>query len=414
MKCIIFQKFTLNYLFFLFFLVISIIRKRLTDPLFKNKDTKSEYFLLMYVAVLSHFLAIIPFLISKYLSKRKNPNQENENNEKSLDIKENKIEFIHTTQTKKYLFKYTILVSILDFAGEASVFLFYFINNNKEIISLYTLNTYLIFNTVFQYLASYILLKAHFYQHHWLSMFINIICVIISLTMDIVMITNKSITNYRYYIFILVRLIRMIIFSFKNSYTKIVFNYELLSPYSLLLYKAIYETIFLAIFSIPFIFIKIKEENIDNESIFIGFKEYLTGINFLYSFLILFCNFFYRLFIMIIIDRFSPNHLPLAYTLDSFGLTLSTIIQLAIENKYINWNYYAMFAVYIILLIAAMIHNEIFIINKCGLNEKTKYFLDIKLNEENKNLYLLPKDENDDEDDNIEKNGILLEDKVIE
>ena len=232
--------------------------------------------------------------------------------------------------------------------------------------------------------------------------------------MDIVMITNKSITNYRYYIFILVRLIRMIIFSFKNSYTKIVFNYELLSPYSLLLYKAIYETIFLAIFSIPFIFIKIKEENIDNESIFIGFKEYLTGINFLYSFLILFCNFFYRLFIMIIIDRFSPNHLPLAYTLDSFGLTLSTIIQLAIENKYINWNYYAMFAVYIILLIAAMIHNEIFIINKCGLNEKTKYFLDIKLNEENKNLYLLPKDENDDEDDNIEKNGILLEDKVIE
>ena len=245
-------------------------------------------------------------------------------------------------------------------------------------------------------------------------MFINIICVIISLTMDIVMITNKSITNYRYYIFILVRLIRMIIFSFKNSYTKLVFNYELLSPYSLLLYKAIYETIFLAIFSIPFIFIKIKDENIDNESIFIGFKEYLTGINFLYSFLILFCNFFYRLFIMIIIDRFSPNHLPLAYTLDSFGLTLSTIIQLAIENKYINWNYYAMFAVYIILLIAAMIHNEIFIINKCGLNEKTKYFLDIKLNEENKNLYLLPKDENDDEDDNIEKNCILLEDKVIE
>ena len=331
-----------------------------------------------------------------------------------MDIKENKIVLLHTKHTKKYLFKYTILVSILDFAGEASVFLFYFINNNKEIVSLYTLNTYLIFNTVFQYLASYILLKAHFYKHHWLSMFINIICVIISLTMDIVMITNKSITNYRYYIFILVRLIRMIIFSFKNSYTKIVFNYELLSPYSLLLYKAIYETIFLAIFSIPFIFIKIKEENIDNESIFIGFKEYLTGINFLYSFLILFCNFFYRLFIIIIIDRFSPNHLPLAYTLDSFGLTLSTIIQLAIENKYINWNYYAMFAVYIILLIAAMIHNEIFIINKCGLNEKTKYFLDIKLNEENKNLYLLPKDENDDEDDNIEKNGILLEDKVIE
>ena len=74
-----------------------------------------------------------------------------------------------------------------------------------------------------------------------------------------------------------------------------------------------------------------------------------------------------------------------------------------------------MFGVYIILLIAAMIHNEIFIINKCGLNEKTKYFLDIKFNEENKNQYLVPKEENEDDGENdIEKNDILLEDNVIE
>ena len=412
MKCIIFQKFTLNYLFFLFFLVISIIRKRLTDPLFEHKNKKSEYFLLMYVAVLSHFLAIIPFLIRKYLSKRKNENQENE---KPLDINSNKIVFIHTKNTTKYLFKYTILVSILDFAGEASVFLFYVINNKKEIISLYALNTYLIFNTVMQYITNYILLKSYFYKHHWLSMFINIFCVIISLSMDIVIIIQKSITDYRYYIFILVRLIRIIFFAFKNNYTKIVFNSELLTPYSLLLYKAVYETIFLAIFSIPFIFIKITEDNINYENIFVGFKEYLTGIKFLFSLLILFCNFFYKLFIMIIIDRFSPNHLPLANTLDSFGLTLSTIIQNAVEHKHTSWNSYAMFGVYIILLIAAMIHNEIFIINKCGLNEKTKYFLDIKFNEENKNQYLVPKEENEDDGENdIEKNDILLEDNVIE
>ena len=62
-----------------------------------------------------------------------------------------------------------------------------------------------------------------------------------------------------------------------------------------------------------------------------------------------------------------------------------------------------------------MIHNEIMIINKWGLNEKTKYFLDIKLDEEKKNQYLLSKDENeDDEEDNIEKNELLLENKVIE
>ena len=417
MKCIIFQKFTLNYLFFLFFLVILIIRSLLKDSLFEHKNTKSEYFLLMYMAVLSHFLAIIPFWISKYLSKRKNENQENEKqeNEKPMDINENKIVLIHTKNKKKYLFKYTIIVSIFDFAGEASIFLFYVINNKKEVISLYSLNVNLIFNTVFQYIASYILLKAYFYKHHWLSMFMNIFCVLITLSMDIVMITQLSITDYRYYIFVLIRLIRIIIFAFKNSYTKIVFNSELLTPYSLLLYKAVYETIFLAIFSIPFIFIKITEDNINYENIFVGFKEYLTGIKFLYSFLLLFCNFFYRLFIMIIIDRFSPSHLPLAHTLESFGLSLSNIIKLAIKHGHIIWDDYAMFGVYIILFIAAMIHNEIFIINKWGLNEKTKYFLDIKLDEEKKNQYLLSKEENeDDEEDNIEKNNLLLEDNVIE
>ena len=417
MKCIIFQKFTLNYLFFLGFLVISIIRSVLTDPLFEFKNTKTQYFLLMYMAVLSHFLSIIPFLISKCLSKRKNENQENEKqeNEKQMDIKENKIVLLHTKHTKKYLFKYTILVSIFDFAGEAFIFLFYVINDDKGIISKYSLNAYLIINTVLQYIASYILLKTYFYKHHWLSMLINIVCVLITLSIDIVLITQLSITNYRYYIFVLIRIIRIIIFAFKNSYTKIVFNSELLTPYSLLLYKAVYETVFLAIFSIPFIFIKITEDNIKYENIFVGFKEYLTGIKFLYSFLLLFCNFFYRLFIMIIIDRFSPSHLPLAHTLESFGIDLSDIIEAAIKHKHINWDNYVMFGVYIILFIAAMIHNEIMIINKWGLNEKTKYFLDIKLDEEKKNQYLLSKDENeDDEEDNIEKNALLLEDKVIE
>lgn len=425
MKCIIFQKFTLNYLFFLFFLVISIIRKRLTDPLFENKNKKSEFFFLMYIAILCKFLTIIPFLISKYLSKRRNKKQENE---QPMNTSTNKIVYIYTEYKNKNIFKYTIIVSIFDFVGEASIFLFYFLNDKKEVISKYALRTYLIFNTVTQYMTSYILLKSYFYKHHWLSMFINIFCVVISLTMDIIMIVGKNITDYQYYIFVLMRLIRIIIFSFKNSYTKIALTSGLLSPYLLLLYKAIFETIFLGIFSIPFIFIKITEDNIDNESIFVGFKEYLTKIKFLYSFLLLICSFFYRLFNMLIIDQFSPNHLPLANTLDSFGDTLSLIIRLAVGHQSISWTYYIIFIVYIILFIAAMIHNEIFIINRCGLNEKTKLFLDVSLNEEKKNQYLIPGEENENEEENkdneenkdieknenLEENSISSEDKIIE
>ena len=256
----------------------------------------------------------------------------------------------------------------------------------------------------------------HFYKHHWLSMIINIFCVLVSLTMDIISIKEKNIIDYQYYIFILMRLIRIIFFSFGDGYSKKALHSEFLSPYSLLLYKAIYETIFLAVFSIPFIFIKITEDNIDNASIFVGFKEYLTGIKFLYSFLLCICDFFYQLFIMIIIDRFTPNHLPLAHILDAFGYNISIIIRNAIKHEHIYWSYYTIIIVHIILFIAAMIHNEIFIINKCGLNEKTKLFLKLELIEEEINQYLVAGDEKEDdnENENIEEEGHLMEDQKIE
>ena len=408
MECIIFQKFTLNYLFLLLFLAVSIFRKKVQKPLFESMQKKAMYFFLMYIVILSYFLAIIPFLIVKCLSKRRNKKQQSE---KALNNIENKTSYLHNKDkyAKKFFFKYTILVSIFDFLGEACIFVFYFLNDNMEIINLYALRTYLIFNIMMQNITSYIVLKTYLYKHQWLSIFMNIFCILSCLIMDIIMIVKRSITDFRYYIFILMRLIRISLFSFENSYTKMALDSEFLSPYSILLFKAVSETILLGIFSIPFIFIKINDDNIINESIFVGFKEYLNGIKLLYSFIRFFCEFLYRLFIIIIIDRFSPNHLALAHIVDSFGSTLSVIIQSAIDNKSILWINYAIFIVYIILIISAMIYNEIFIINRCGLSEKTKLFLDIKLNEEQKNQYLLPEDvtEKSDRNESIDETSIL-------
>ena len=56
-----------------------------------------------------------------------------------------------------------------------------------------------------------------------------------------------------------------------------------------------------------------------------------------------------------------------------------------------------------------MIYNEIFIINRCGLSEKTKLFLDISLKEEKKGQYLLPEEltEVGEGDESIDENSIL-------
>lgn len=47
-----------------------------------------------------------------------------------------------------------------------------------------------------------------------------------------------------------------------------------------------------------------------------------------------------------------------------------------------GWDLYFRIFLYLILIISVMIHNEIIIINVCGLGSNTKYFLDLKYNNE--------------------------------
>ena len=165
-----------------------------------------------------------------------------------------------------------------------------------------------------------------------------------------------------------------------------------------MLFSGFYEIIFLLIFSIPFIFFKASDTGV---LIFVDFLEYLKGINLLISFGILFCDFFFQTFVLIIIDRFSPSHVPLGFIIYTFCFNIYRIIKYIINDKEINWKIYFYFLLYIILFIGAMIHNEIFIINKWGFNTNTKLFLNFKLDEE-RTISII--DENDDnEDEDIEK-----------
>ena len=182
-----------------------------------------------------------------------------------------------------------------------------------------------------------------------------------------------------------------------------------LSPYSLLVYRAIYENLFLIIYSIPFIFITIKDFDGTNGIIFKGFLNYLNGIKILYSILLLIVNYLRSLFIMYIIDKFSPSHFTLAITLEAIGKNVFEIIISNIEEKNVDWNRYANCGIFFILFIASMIYNEIFIINKCELNKKTKLFLNKEFNEENSNARnnteysLFEFEENDENNENEEE-----------
>lgn len=172
---------------------------------------------------------------------------------------------------------------------------------------------------------------------------------------------------------------------------------------------AIYETILLIIFTIPFCFLKYNKSG---EIIFVEFLEYLEGIKIFYNIIYFISIFLYEAFLLIIVDRFSPSHIPLALIIYAFFRNIYNVIKNIINKKENNWIIYVNFLIYIILFIAAMIHNEIIIINKWGFNAKTKLFLDIKLNEEKmiSNGNIINEDEDDVSENSMDKskdNNIL-------
>ena len=393
MKCITFQKPNIYHLFFLGYLIAMFSREYLNYLVIENSKYKSGQLYGMYVYILSHLLSFIPYFISRYLSKRK----------AKLDTKKNDNDnFIYNNGIKKYrgkyLFKKILIISLFSFFSEAVYYIFYLINNNFKSVNSYSLGIYLILNTVVIYLVSYYVLKTYFYKHHYLSLFINCICFFVSLIGDIITIVNLKIKEANYYIYILITIVRLILLCFLLCYSKKVLDSAFLSPYSIIAYRSIYETIYLILFSIPLIFINIKEYNNNNEDIiFKSFPQYLKGIKILYSILLLIIDYLLDLFTMFIIYKFSPSHLTLAMIFESFAKFGYWLIRNNIKKKKVFWSDYVNFGMCLFLFIGSMIHNEIFIINKYGLNTKTQLYLNSEFKIELSNDDDINSNDNDDE-----------------
>ena len=395
MKYLIFRKFSFNHIYFLLYAIFVLAQKILKDNLKGDKIAKE--FFNIYLVIISRLLSFIPYLIYKKLSKTM---REKKENKLKVDIK-----YMYTNKTKKTKknTKYSFIVAIFEFIAEIVRSIFYFFNNDFS-FSNYQLEIIFIFNTVTVYFGSYFILHYHFYKHHYLSFWVNLACLIAFLIIDIIELIKNKISQYPFYILSFIKLLKLILMSIKDVYSKKVLFENYMSTFTLMLITGLYELLFLAFYTIPFIFIKVKNKP---QIIFIDFIEFLRGTQLILSLSILICKFAYALFLLIIIDKFSPSHLPLSFILYSFFDNIYFIIKNAVNHNKNEYYLFINFVFYIILFIASMIHNEIIIINKCGLNTNTKMFLDIKLNEEIKD-YILPND-----DENIPENRASINENII-
>jgi len=380
-KYILFVKPRLIHLLFLFYFICSIIKQTLLKDI-KEKNNLSIPIFKLYVYDIGDFISLIPLLVIKIKSKSKN--NDNNINDSRNNSKEG-LDYIYTGEityeyekNRKAIILNIFLISIFDFVAQISTTVYYLIRGSQNLeVKQANLNSLLIFNVIFLFLFSHLILKTLFYRHHFFSFVIFIICLIVIVILDFIEInrdnSDKIVISI---IYLLIRIFATMLYSLEDTIAKLMFHNYYFSPSLLLLIKAIIQFFYLIIFSIPLIYVKFKDENGEEKILFSMFESIFNNRLYIFLYVLYMINsFFYNILNYSLIDVFSPNHTAIAKIFENFGVLIINVI----EKDIITGYYIAIrFIMFIILILTSFIYNEFIVFNCCGLNTGTKLYLDYK------------------------------------
>ena len=370
-KYLLFPKLYSKHLLFLYFFIISCLKKG--AQIFFEKDQRlSIEFIKLYLYDFGDFLSIIPLLIMKKRMKN-----EQKDNKIKIQNNDSNIQSYYNRTIKKSncaLYRNIFIFVYVDFIGQISSVIFYVIQNEQKlIVKQANLNSASIFNIISILLFSICLLHTKVYKHHIFSILINMICFIVLTAIDITRIYNSGENIIISIIYLLVRIFSAILYSAENVIAKIIFLYNYLSTFELLVWKSIIDFFNLIIFSFPFIFI---------------------------VFLYILNMFFYTIMCLKIIDAFLPNHFVILILLENLAVF---IIDLIVNGPGTTGDLIIRIISFILLILAALIYNEFLVINICGLSKNTQLFLDY----EAKYDFSFTQNINDDGDEDNKSAGVI-------
>ena len=430
MKYIIISELNKNHFLFLTYFIIS-FAKEINNRYITPTDDIIQTFNKYYIYSLSDFLTIIPLIIikirSKGISKEIELVKEDIPIEKpsiSDDTTETKnraessfnIEYIYSDirfsndqKRKKRIFKLSILVSIFEFLALYLNVTYNIITKSGDFnIKKIKVNSTMLFNIISKCTLSILILHLPIYKHHYLSLGINLIFLIGLVIIDIL-----GIEDIKSILYMLMKIVKIILFSFEDVYTKVLLSINSASPYNYLLYRGICVNILSFLYSLVFIFVELPDEKGNKSIVFTRFwKVYDHKLNILLYVLLFFIKYLLDLNLFLIIDKFSPIHFAVASIFENFGTLLISIIYKDIKIE----EFFIKLAIYFIIILAALIYNEFIVLNFCGFQKHTKLFLQRNASmEQINNINNINNIDNDivSEDENINKNEIInIEDNL--
>ena len=358
-----------NHIFFLLIIVTYFLRQLFKEIsnrinkdkvlIFGNSIIAKVTIIDIYLFTPSNLLVIFPYFIEKIRAK-------NLKKSDKLILKNEKVNFLlkKTTFVKiPKVLKLIILTSTFNFIPRIiTFFLFYFVNDDSKFGPIPILNSVSIFYILATFLLSRIFLSSYFYRHHFVSLAINIFGLIINIIIDIGNLKKNNYIIIKY----VIDIVGEISFSFASITGKFLLTY--ISPYALTLYIGLVQILYLIIIFIPLYFIERNGENIF-ANFFVVFDRYEIILLYIGIDISICC---YGLFIWILLNKFSPNDYALSMMVEAM---IDKLFQYTLKPETFKDNIFisiSQIIIFILLIIGICIHNEIIIINKCGMNEYTK------------------------------------------
>ena len=311
--------------------------KQFKDYRFGNSKKATKRFFNLYIYTLGNYFSFFCICIIKLNTRHKSHENENSTSEIQLSASSSTIDYIYTNDlpiNERKLLIRTLMVSIFDWIAQYFYIVFdVVVNDDQKGDIKERLDFICIINILSTYLFSMMILKTCYYRHHYLSIIISLSCLIVLSVFNLI-----EIPQYDKYVIInlFIRIFSQISYSLEDVIGKKALIQEFLSPYSLLLYKGIYELVILLLSSIPFFLIKRDDAIIFSKLVLL----INSPIKALLFFILMIFNFIYTLFIWTIIDRFSPNNYALTMIFEGvFDKILILVKGIKFEKKYL---YYAL------------------------------------------------------------------------